>query len=69
MDRTILTANLKPLDRRGLVETAPDPTDRRARPLRLTPGRAAQPRRCRSGGISMRRPKRRCPIRLICAPN
>jgi DNA-binding MarR family transcriptional regulator len=41
MDRTTLTANLKPLERRGLVETAPDPTDRRARLLRLTPaGRA-----------------------------
>ncbi len=41
MDRTTLTANLKPLERRGLVETAPDPADRRARRLRLTPaGRA-----------------------------
>lgn len=37
MDRTTLTANLKPLDRRGLVETVPDPKDRRARRLRLTP--------------------------------
>lgn len=41
MDRTTLTANLKPLKRRGLVETAADPTDARARLLRLTPaGRA-----------------------------
>lgn len=41
MDRTTLTANLKPLQRRGLVETAADPRDRRARLLRLTPaGRA-----------------------------
>jgi DNA-binding MarR family transcriptional regulator len=41
MDRTTLTANLKPLERRGLVETASDVTDRRARLLRLTPaGRA-----------------------------
>ena len=41
MDRTTLTANLKPLERRGLVETQPDPTDKRARLLRLTPaGRA-----------------------------
>ncbi|MDQ7260954.1 MarR family winged helix-turn-helix transcriptional regulator [Paracoccus sp. PS-1] len=41
MDRTTLTANLKPLERRRLVETAPDPADRRARRLRLTPaGRA-----------------------------
>lgn len=37
MDRTTLTANLKPLERRGLVETATDPRDRRARLLRLTP--------------------------------
>lgn len=37
MDRTTLTANLKPLDRRGLVETVPDPKDRRARRLSLTP--------------------------------
>jgi len=41
MDRTTLTANLKPLERRGLVETEADPTDGRARLLRLTPaGRA-----------------------------
>jgi len=37
MDRTTLTANLKPLERRGLVKTATDPTDSRARLLRLTP--------------------------------
>ena len=37
MDRTTLTANLKPLERRGLVETASDPADRRARLLTLTP--------------------------------
>lgn len=36
MDRTTLTANLKPLVRRGLVEAATDPADRRARLLRLT---------------------------------
>lgn len=36
MDRTTLTANLKPLEVRGLVETEPDPKDRRARLLRLT---------------------------------
>ncbi|MFC3205665.1 MarR family winged helix-turn-helix transcriptional regulator [Aquamicrobium soli] len=36
MDRTTLTANLKPLERRGLVETTADPGDRRARLLRLT---------------------------------
>lgn len=36
MDRTTLTANLKPLERRGLVETTVDPADRRGRLLRLT---------------------------------
>jgi DNA-binding MarR family transcriptional regulator len=41
MDRTTLTANLKPLERRRLVETVADATDKRARLLRLTPaGRA-----------------------------
>ncbi len=30
MDRTTLTANLKPLERRHLVETVAHPTDRRA---------------------------------------
>jgi DNA-binding MarR family transcriptional regulator len=37
MDRTTLTAALKPLHRRGLVNIASDPTDRRARLLTLTP--------------------------------
>ena len=42
MDRTTLTANLKPLQRRGLIEAEADPSDRRTRLLRLTPaGRAA----------------------------
>ena len=36
MDRTTLTANLKPLDRRGLVEIVVDAKDRRSRRLRLT---------------------------------
>ncbi|UIJ71022.1 MarR family winged helix-turn-helix transcriptional regulator [Aurantimonas sp. HBX-1] len=36
MDRTTLTANLKPLERRGLVEAIPDPKDRRSRRLQLT---------------------------------
>jgi DNA-binding MarR family transcriptional regulator len=41
MDRTTLTANLKPLVRRGLVEVAIDAADRRGRRLILTaPGRA-----------------------------
>lgn len=38
MDRTTLTANLKPLERRGLVETTVDPADRRGRLLSLTDG-------------------------------
>ncbi len=37
MDRTTLTAALKPLERRGLVAVAPDPADRRGRLLTLTP--------------------------------
>lgn len=41
MDRTTLTAALKPLARRGLVAVEADPKDRRGRLLRLTPeGRA-----------------------------
>jgi DNA-binding MarR family transcriptional regulator len=36
MDRTTLTANLKPLERRGLVEATVDAADRRSRRLRLT---------------------------------
>lgn len=36
MDRTTLTANLKPLQRRGLVSVAVDPGDRRGRRLALT---------------------------------
>lgn len=41
MDRTTLTAALKPLERRGLVTVSPDPKDGRARVLSLTPdGRA-----------------------------
>src|SRR6266481_9994768 len=41
MDRTTLTAALKPLERRGLVAVAVGSADRRSRRLRLTPtGRA-----------------------------
>lgn len=36
MDRTTLTANLKPLERRGLVVVSPDPSDKRSRRLALT---------------------------------
>src|SRR3546814_5197399 len=37
MDRTTLTAALKPLRRRGLVEVTVDPNNRRGRLLTLTP--------------------------------
>lgn len=37
MDRTTLTAALKPLQRRGLVTVEVDPADRRSRRLHLTP--------------------------------
>jgi DNA-binding MarR family transcriptional regulator len=41
MDRTTLTANLKPLAKRRLVKVSIDPADRRSRRLSLTPsGRA-----------------------------
>jgi DNA-binding MarR family transcriptional regulator len=41
MDRTTLTANLKPLERRGLVTVSVGDVDRRSRRLTLTPaGRA-----------------------------
>lgn len=36
MDRTTLTAALKPLERRGLLAVAPDAADRRSRRLGLT---------------------------------
>lgn len=36
MDRTTLTAALKPLERRGLVEIVSDPADGRSRILKLT---------------------------------
>ena len=41
MDRTTLTAALKPLERRGLVAVTPDPADRRGRRLTLTPAGTA----------------------------
>jgi len=36
MDRTTLTAALKPLERRGLLTVSPDPEDKRSRRLSLT---------------------------------
>lgn len=35
MDRTTLTANLKPLERRGLIKVEVNPEDRRGRRIRL----------------------------------
>jgi DNA-binding MarR family transcriptional regulator len=37
MDRTTLTAALKPLEKRGLLETVTDNKDRRLRRMKLTP--------------------------------
>lgn len=36
MDRTTLTANLKPLERRGLIIVSKDPDDKRTRRIALT---------------------------------
>ena len=36
MDRTTLTAALKPLERRGLISIEQDPKDKRGKRLRLT---------------------------------
>lgn len=36
MDRTTLTAALKPLEKRGLVKVTRDPSDKRSRILHLT---------------------------------
>jgi DNA-binding MarR family transcriptional regulator len=36
MDRTTLTAALKPLERRGLVHVMSDPSDRRSRILKIS---------------------------------
>ncbi|WP_262691868.1 MarR family winged helix-turn-helix transcriptional regulator [Kordiimonas aestuarii] len=36
MDRTTLTANIKPLERRGLMKVSPHPKDKRSRCLSLT---------------------------------
>ena len=56
MDRTTLTANLKPLERRGLVTVTVDDADKRARRLSLTPaGRALLVRLFRRGGEPTRR--------------
>lgn len=41
MDRTTLTANLKPLERRGMIELVADEKDRRSRRIRLMDAGAA----------------------------
>lgn len=41
MDRTTLTAALKPLERRGLAQVLPDPEDRRNRRVRIQPAGVA----------------------------
>jgi DNA-binding MarR family transcriptional regulator len=41
MDRTTLTANLKPLQRRGMIELVADAKDRRSRRIRLMDAGAA----------------------------
>jgi hypothetical protein len=61
MDRTTLTAHLKPLARRGLVRVALDAADRRIRRPALTPPvSSCWPRRCRYGTprIPRSRPQR-----------
>ena len=42
LDRTTLTANLKPLECRGLVKVKVDPNDKRSRRLTLTPAGKAR---------------------------
>ncbi|WP_299492064.1 MarR family winged helix-turn-helix transcriptional regulator [Acaryochloris sp. IP29b_bin.137] len=37
MDRTTITANIKPLKKQGLLKAVPDPEDARSRLLTLTP--------------------------------
>ena len=49
MDRTTLTANLKPLERRGLVKVKVDKTDKRGRRLHLTAAGQGAARCCRAG--------------------
>jgi len=55
MDRTTLTAALKPLQRRYLVTVMVDVADRRGRRLRLTSAGRALLARPRSGGARMPR--------------
>ena len=69
MDRTTLTANLKPLARRALVAVASDPRDRRSR-LLLSPRPAGRcwPPPCRCGSGRMRRSSGASAAATTCAP-
>jgi DNA-binding MarR family transcriptional regulator len=49
MDRTTLGRNILPLEREGLIEIVPDPTDRRSKVVRLTETGAARLRAARAG--------------------
>ena len=71
MDRTTLTANLKPLERRGLIQMTIDDADKRSRRLALTPaGRDLLVAAFRSGNELTRRSSA-CsvhPIPTACGP-
>jgi DNA-binding MarR family transcriptional regulator len=49
VDRTTLARNVRPLEREGLLELAPDETDRRSRSLRLTSAGAKRVEKAREG--------------------
>ena len=49
VDRTTLGRNLRPLERAGLLELAPDATDRRSRCLTLTPAGVKRATNAREG--------------------
>ena len=71
LDRTTLTANLKPLERRGLVKVKVDREDKRSRRLIMTPaGRRGSRRRgadletrARTGGAAVAQRQSRYPAR------
>jgi len=70
MDRTTVTANVKPLERRGLVKVRVDREDRRNRRLELTPsGRPSSPPPPRYGSARTQRRNVGCgvPARIFCA--
>src|SRR5262249_30329049 len=49
MDRTTLGRNIRPLEREGLIETAPGRSDRRVKELHLTKTGAARARTALAG--------------------